>query len=344
MKITRKKILSHIAKTTYQPGKMKELAKTMGVTQADYREFRQLVRSLVREGVLMRGRHSRYMQPSTINQVVGRLKVHIRGFGLLARSGDSTDVFIPARDLDEAIDGDLVRVALTGASSRRGEPLGRVAEIVEQVQGEFLGTYRVRGGRHLVSTITDGDIRRAMLNQTNLDQPIKALIKNTPSALRRGPITAVQGTTSADLIQTMSEFSIRHIPIVDLSGRVLEISLLSDLIQDTQLPVTAVVMAGGQGTRLRPLTENLPKPMLPVGEKPLMEIIISQLSKAGIKRVNLTTHFKSELIHDHFGDGRDFGVDIEYVDESQPLGTAGSLSLLDTLPSYSSCTTRQVAV
>jgi len=151
MKITRKKILSHIAKTTYQPGKMKELAKTMGVTQADYREFRRLVKDLVREGVLMRGHHSRYMQPSTINQVVGRLKVHIRGFGLLARSGDSSDVFIQARDLGEAMDGDLVRVALTGASSRRGEPLGRVAEIVEQVQGEFLGTYRVRGRRHLVS-------------------------------------------------------------------------------------------------------------------------------------------------------------------------------------------------
>jgi ribonuclease R len=151
MKITREKILSHIAKTTYQPGKMKELAKTMGVTQADYREFRQLVKGLVREGALMRGRHSRYMQPSTIDQVVGRLKVHIRGFGLLARSGDSSDVFIQARDLGEAMDGDLVGVALTGASSRRGEPLGRVTEIVEQVQGEFLGTYRVRGRRHLVS-------------------------------------------------------------------------------------------------------------------------------------------------------------------------------------------------
>ena len=130
MKITREKILSHIAKTTYQPGKMKELAKTMGVTQADYREFRQLVKGLVREGALMRGRHSRYMQPSTIDQVVGRLKVHIRGFGLLARSGGSSDVFIQARDLGEAMDGDLVGVALTGASSRRGEPLGRVTEIV----------------------------------------------------------------------------------------------------------------------------------------------------------------------------------------------------------------------
>ena len=151
MKITREKILSHIAKTTYQPGKMKELAKTMGVTQADYREFRQLVKGLVREGVLMRGRHSRYMQPSTIDQVVGRLKVHIRGFGLLARSGGSSDVFIQARDLGEAMDGDLVRVALTGANSRRGEPLGRVAEIVEQVHGECIGTYRVRGRRHLVS-------------------------------------------------------------------------------------------------------------------------------------------------------------------------------------------------
>ncbi|MFL2540817.1 MAG: ribonuclease R family protein [Candidatus Latescibacterota bacterium] len=129
---------------------MKDLARAMGINQIQYRDFRDLVKEMVREGLLVRGHHSRYMPPSALNQVVGRLKVHARGFALLTNSSGKSDVFIPARDLAEALDGDLVRVALTGASSKRGEPLGRIVEIVEQVHGEFIGTYRVRGRRHLV--------------------------------------------------------------------------------------------------------------------------------------------------------------------------------------------------
>ncbi len=200
---------------------------------------------------------------------------------------------------------------------------------MEQIEanGQAIALVLDEDGR-LQATVTDGDIRRAILNQADLDQPIQQLLEKTPPALGRGPVTAPQGTSPGELLRLMSEFSIRHIPIVDSSDQVLEISLLSDLIQVQQLPVTAVVMAGGLGSRLRPLTENLPKPMLPVAGRPVMELIIEQLRKAGIRQVNLTTHFKSEVIHDHFGDGRNFGVDIEYVEEDQPLGTAGSLSLL----------------
>ena len=196
-----------------------------------------------------------------------------------------------------------------------------------EANGQAIALVLDEDGR-LQATVTDGDIRRAILNQTDLDRPILHLFENTPPALGRGPVTAPQGTSSEELLRLMSEFGIRHIPIVDSSDRVLEISLLSDLIQNQQLPVTAVVMAGGRGSRLRPLTENLPQPMLPVAGRPVMELIIEQLKKAGIRRVNLTTHFKSKVIHDHFGDGRSFGVDIDYVEEDQPLGTAGSLSLL----------------
>jgi len=89
-----------------------------------------------------------------------------------------------------------------------------------------------------------------------------------------------------------------------------------------------VIMAGGFGQRLRPLTEKLPKPMLPVGEKPVMELIIDQLRNAGIQKVNVTTHFKPDKIRDYFGDGRAFGVDLTYVSEESPLGTAGALSLI----------------
>ena len=88
-------------------------------------------------------------------------------------------------------------------------------------------------------------------------------------------------------------------------------------------------MAGGSGTRLRPLTEDLPKPMLPVGDRPLMEVIIDQLRQSGIGRVNITTHYLPEKITDYFGNGENFGVELNYVSEDRPLGTAGSLGLID---------------
>jgi NDP-sugar pyrophosphorylase family protein len=95
------------------------------------------------------------------------------------------------------------------------------------------------------------------------------------------------------------------------------------------VPVEAVVMAGGYGTRLRPLTDDVPKPMLPVGERPLLEHTLAQLKAAGIESVSVTTHYKREVITDHFGDGSGFGVSIKYVHEDAPLGTAGALALLE---------------
>jgi NDP-sugar pyrophosphorylase family protein len=88
-------------------------------------------------------------------------------------------------------------------------------------------------------------------------------------------------------------------------------------------------MAGGFGTRLRPLTEDVPKPMLPIGNRPLMEVMINQLRKAGIHRINVTTHYMPEKIIEHFGDGSAFGVELNYVNEERPLGTAGGVSLID---------------
>jgi dTDP-glucose pyrophosphorylase/CBS domain-containing protein len=182
--------------------------------------------------------------------------------------------------------------------------------------------------RKLLGTITDGDIRRAILSGKDLDQPASTLLVG-PKGQYRAPLTAPVGTPDTDLLRMMNKSSLRHIPILDKKGRVVDVVLLGDLIKEYELPLTAVVMAGGLGTRLRPLTEKLPKPMLPVGDRPLLELMIKQLRRAGIHRVNLTTHYKGEVIADHFGDGRNFGVEIRYVKEDHPLGTAGALSLLD---------------
>lgn len=177
---------------------------------------------------------------------------------------------------------------------------------------------------HLIATITDGDIRRAIISGTDLDAPLTSLIGEKKSK----PVTALVGTPEPNLLHLMTENSIRQIPLIDSENKVVDIALLSDLVKDYELPLSAVVMAGGFGTRLRPLTDNIPKPMLPLGDKPILERTIEQLRKAGIHRLNVTTHYLGEVITKHFGDGKDFGVDIEYVKEEQPLGTAGSLSLL----------------
>ena len=181
----------------------------------------------------------------------------------------------------------------------------------------------------LLGTITDGDIRRAVLAKVDFDKPILDILDQKESDLYKVPITAPVGTPEDKLKDIMNEYVIRQVPLLDEAGRVVDISLLSEIITKKELPLTAVIMAGGYGTRLGPLTKKVPKPMLMVGNRPIIEIIIERLRESGIKQVNISTNYLAEKIKDHFKDGYDFGVDIEYVDENRPLGTAGALGLME---------------
>ena len=185
-------------------------------------------------------------------------------------------------------------------------------------------------GQRLLNTITDGDIRRAILAGIDLEQPVTVLQQRRAASPLPLPVTAPAGTGRAALLRLMKEHGVRQMPLLDAERRVVGLVTVRELLPEESLPLQAVVMAGGYGTRMRPLTETVPKPMLPVGEKPLLELIVGQLREAGIRHVHLTGHYKKEMIASHFGDGRQFGVDICYVDEAQPLGTAGALSLLKT--------------
>ncbi len=182
--------------------------------------------------------------------------------------------------------------------------------------------------RRLVATITDGDVRRALLAGIALDLPVQALLDGKAAGTPPSPITAPAGTPHAELLDLMNRHSLRHVPLVDEAGQLVDIALLTDLVKELELPVRALVMAGGEGTRLRPLTDERPKSMLPVGDRPLLEHIVGQLQQAGIRRVNLATHYKADVIAEHFGDGSRFSLDIEYVNEDRPLGTAGAVGLL----------------
>src|SRR5215469_3989460 len=191
------------------------------------------------------------------------------------------------------------------------------------------GIVLVVDGKHrLLGTVSDGDIRRAILKGINLDLPVQNILEARKETGGHAPVIASLGTSDADLLHLMNKMEVRQIPVLDEDGRVKDIAFLSDLVREYELPLTAVVMAGGFGTRLRPLTEDTPKPMLLVGDRPMLERTIEQLKKAGIRRVDLTTHYKPEAISKHFGNGDEFGVTINYVHEDRPLGTAGALGLL----------------
>ena len=181
--------------------------------------------------------------------------------------------------------------------------------------------------RRLLGTITDGDVRRALMENLSLDSPVSQLLARKVERYVR-PVTALVGTSDASLLQLMHEHVIHQIPLLNPDQRVVDLVTLDELLGNEPLPMQAVIMAGGFGKRLRPLTEDLPKPMLPVGDRPLMQRTIEQLREAGIRRVNVTTHYLPEKITDHFGDGAAFGVELNYVSEETPLGTAGALGLM----------------
>jgi dTDP-glucose pyrophosphorylase len=189
----------------------------------------------------------------------------------------------------------------------------------------------VDADERLLATVTDGDVRRGMLAGVSLDEFVSRLLdqQRALGEQRPMPLTARLGSSNAELTALMQRYDVRQIPLLDDAGRVRDIVRLEELVDADGPPLEAVVMAGGLGTRLRPLTDDTPKPMLPVGNQPLLERIVAQLRDAGIRHVNVTTHYGADAIASHFGDGEAFGVQIEYVPEEQPLGTAGALGLID---------------
>jgi len=182
------------------------------------------------------------------------------------------------------------------------------------------------------ATVTDGDVRRAILNGLGGDAPVGELAAFRASDYRQ-PTVAPASTDRSELLKIMQQRSVRHVPLVDDDNRVVDVVLLAELVEQSLDRVSAVVMAGGHGRRLRPLTKDVPKPMLPLDGRPLLERLIGQLERVGIKRVRVTTHYKPEVILDHFGNGNGNGVEIEYLHEELPLGTVGALALME-VPEY----------
>ena len=179
----------------------------------------------------------------------------------------------------------------------------------------------VDGFHRLIGTVTDGDIRRALLNGSSLDDEVCQVMNND--------FRYVSGTNNVDsALKMMRQSHLHQIPVLDEKGCVIQLLLLEELIAPVELPNSVVIMAGGKGTRLLPHTQSCPKPMLLVDGKPMLEILLEQCIAAGFVKYYFSVNYLKEQIVDHFGDGRHWGVTIEYLFEDEPLGTAGSLSLL----------------
>ena len=173
----------------------------------------------------------------------------------------------------------------------------------------------------VLGTITDGDIRRAILKNIALKDPAKKIMNPKPSVIDRR-------VAKAEALHIMKTLRIRQLPVVSASGKLQDILFIHDLVDDHSLSATAIIMAGGEGKRLRPMTIDTPKPMLKVGRKPILETIIDKLRQDGIKDIYIAINYKGDQIRSYFKDGKKFGVNIGYLEETCELGTAGALSLI----------------
>ncbi|UIJ60412.1 nucleotidyltransferase family protein [Amycolatopsis acidiphila] len=178
----------------------------------------------------------------------------------------------------------------------------------------------------LEGCVTEQEIRRSLLAGATLDIPVEQLMTK-PMA------TVAPSVGRPEVLDLMQALHLREVPIVDSSGRVCGIHFEDEIIGTPQLESWAVIMAGGRGTRLAPLTDNIPKPMLPIAGRPILERLVLHLVGSGVRKIFLSVNYLAEVIEKHFGDGSKFGCDIEYLREEidRPLGTGGPLRLLEDL-------------
>lgn len=180
--------------------------------------------------------------------------------------------------------------------------------------------------QRLVGVLSDGDVRRALLRGVDLTKVL------TGDVMNRNPATSRVSATVPELLTLMRRKVLRHVPLLDDEGRVVGLATLEALTSGLERPNWVVLMAGGLGSRLMPLTENCPKPMLQVGGKPILESILESFFEQGFRKFYFSVNYLAQAFKDYFGDGSRWGVEIIYMHENKRMGTAGALSLLPERP------------
>jgi dTDP-glucose pyrophosphorylase len=222
---------------------------------------------------------------------------------------------IPRRDLDPVI----------------FSPDATIRDAITSLNQSGLGIVLVADARRrLLGTITDGDIRRALVQKLDLEQPLAEVLRAKQGQPYERPVTAPEGERSRHLLSLFRKHAVEQIPLLSADGAISGLVLRKDLEGTTPetLPVRAVIMAGGKGSRLMPLTHSTPKPMLKIGDRPMLEHILMRIRESGIEHVYISLSHQPDTITDYFGDGSEHKLTIEYLHEERPLGTAGSLQLI----------------
>jgi dTDP-glucose pyrophosphorylase len=180
--------------------------------------------------------------------------------------------------------------------------------------------------RHLLGVVTDGDIRRSILKKIDLAESVQKIMNTKPTF-------AIEGDSRTTMLAKLQTLSLFHLPIVTPDHVLVGFETLDNLLKVPRRDNLVVVMAGGMGKRLHPITVDIPKPLIKVGNKPVLEILIENFIKHGFHRFCLAVNYKAEMIKEYFGNGERWDVTIDYVQENKRLGTAGALGILNSLPS-----------
>jgi len=205
-------------------------------------------------------------------------------------------------------------------------PTVSIKDALKIIDKESLRVALVVDNNKLVGMVTDGDVRRGILKGVELTDPVKNIMNDIP-------LSANVNLATEELRKIMQQRQILSLPLVDDKGCLVGLKTLYDTLTVKKRENPVFIMAGGFGTRLKPLTDNCPKPMLKVGDKPMLETLINNFKNHGFYKFYISTHYLPEVIMDYFGNGDNFDVEITYVHEETPLGTGGALSLLpNTLP------------
>lgn len=205
-------------------------------------------------------------------------------------------------------------------------PMHSIIEVIKIIDQSALQiALVVDKNMRLLGTVTDGDIRRGILKGIALEQPVKEVMKSKP-------VVANVEQSTESILRLMKIKVINQVPIVDNEGRVVRLELLNELIEDKNIDNWVVLMAGGLGSRLKPLTDDCPKPMVSIGGKPLLETILENFIEQGFNQFYFAVNHMAEQITGYFGDGSKWDININYLLEKKKLGTAGAISLLHEQP------------
>jgi dTDP-glucose pyrophosphorylase/CBS domain-containing protein len=227
----------------------------------------------------------------------------------------ATSITEPRSDAPEVGARSLLAQSLIGPNSTIHTAIERFTACSVQI------ALVVDENRRLLGTVTDGDIRRGLLRGIATAVPVREIMNTAPRTIRFGE-------PRGDILAFMRREKIKHIPVVDFAGRAVDLITLETLLVPRAQPNPVVLMAGGEGRRLRPLTEHTPKPMLDVGGRPILETIVRRLSESGFSDFHISVNYQADVIRNHFGDGGRLGVSVSYIEEERPLGTAGPLARL----------------